>query len=122
MSFVSIREFTRVEELEQIANKCKWCGKPKVSFLWSGKKGQYCSFRCNAGGIYPRSVLISSLASGLTAILVLVFVIVQANNPSTLIPSFFGVILAVPVILSVMFIYMAYVGRVLTKERQESIR
>lgn len=122
MRFVSIRDFTGVDELQQISNRCKWCGKPEVSFFWSGKKGQYCSFRCNAGGNYPGSVLLSILASGITTILVLVFVIVQGRNPYTPIPSFFGVILAVPVILSVMFIYMTFVGRMLTKERQESIR
>jgi hypothetical protein len=47
----------------------------------------------------------------------------QANNPNTPIPSFFGFMLAVPVIISSQFIYMAYVGRVLAKERQaESIQ
>ncbi|MHA2046180.1 MAG: hypothetical protein ACW99G_15420, partial [Candidatus Thorarchaeota archaeon] len=68
-----------------------------------------------------RSVLISILTSVLTAILILIFVITQANNPYTPIPSFFGVILAVPVILNIMFIYTAYVGRVLTKDRQAGV-
>jgi len=112
-------DYPRKVRWEKPTYKCNWCGKPEVSFLYSGKKGQYCSFRCNAAGIYPRSVLISIAALGL--IVVLVFVIMQANNPYTQIPSFFGVLLAVPVILNFMFIYAAYVGRVLVKERQAGV-
>lgn len=71
--------------------------------------------------MYPRSVLIAILVSSLTTIVVLLFVTMQANNPNTPIPSFFGLILAVPVIISSQFIYMAYIGRVLVKEKQSEI-
>jgi hypothetical protein len=98
--------------------KCKWCGKPEVSLWWSGKKGKYCSMRCNAAGIYPRSVAIAIATTALTIIVILIFVVVQVNNPSVSIPSFFGLMFAVPIIASAQFIYMAYIGRVLVKERQ----
>jgi hypothetical protein len=108
---------------EKPASRCNWCGNPEVKILWSGRKGQYCSFRCNAGGFYPRSVLVAILMSGLTTIMVLLFATMQASNPNTPIPSFFGLMLAVPVIISSQFIYAAYVGRLLVKERQsESIQ
>jgi hypothetical protein len=73
--------------------------------------------------MYPRSVVVAIAASSLTSIVVLILILVQANNPNTPIPSFFGLLLVVPVIISSQFIYMAYVGRVLVKERQaESIQ
>ena len=103
------------------APKCYWCGKSEAKLLWSGKKGQYCSFRCNAAGMYPRSVVIAFSASALTVILFLTIAIMQGNNPNTPIPLFFGVIFAVPVILSSSFVYTAYIGRVLVKERRDRI-
>jgi hypothetical protein len=106
---------------ERPASKCKWCGKPEVSVWWSGKKGQYCSFRCNAAGMYPRSVAIAVTVTALTSIVILISLQMQIDHPSTTLPSFFGWMLAVPVIVSVQFIYMAYLGRLLVKERESEV-
>ncbi len=105
----------------ETTQRCSWCGKPEVRFLYSGKKDQYCSFRCNAGGMYPRSVLISIASSMLISILIFVFVAMQVSHPYTPIPSFFGLVLAIPIILNFMFIYTAYVGRVVVREKQSGI-
>ena len=98
--------------------KCKWCGKPEVSAWWSGTKGQYCSLKCNSAGMYPRSIAIAVAVTGLTVIVILISVVMQANNPGVPLPSLFGWMLAVPVIVSIQFIYMAYIGRILVKERE----
>lgn len=103
---------------ENLVVRCKWCGKPEVGILWSGKNGQYCSFRCNAGGTYPRSVAIAVATTALTVIVILISVLMQSNHPSDPLPLFFGLMLAVPVIVSLQFIYMAYLGRILVKERE----
>ena len=100
------------------APRCNWCGKPEVKLLWSGERGQYCSFRCSAAGTYPRSVVIAFAMSGITAILFLIVIIMQSNHPNTPLPPVFGVLLAVPVIVSVSFIYMAYVGRMIRKKER----
>ena len=92
-----------------------------MKLLWSGKRGQYCSFRCNAAGAYPRSVVLAFATSGLTAIAFLIIAIMQGRYPNTPIPPVFGVALAVPVIVSAHFIYMVYVGRELRKERQAGV-
>jgi hypothetical protein len=115
------RDYPKRVDWRTPSPKCKWCGKSEVSFLWSGKKGQYCSFKCSAGGMYPRSVVLSFASSGLTVILFLIIAMMQGNNPHTAIPSFLWVVFAVPVILSGSFIYSAYIGRVLVKERQAGV-
>ncbi|MFW9794529.1 MAG: hypothetical protein ACFFEE_09515 [Candidatus Thorarchaeota archaeon] len=114
--------FPEKEGYEKPPIRCQWCGNPEVSFLWSGFKAQYCSFRCNAGGTYPRSVVISILMTGLTTMFLLIVFMMQSNYPSTPLPTAFGIILAVPIILNSLFIYAAYVGRSMVKERQSRIR
>ena len=115
------RDDSRETDQRSLALRCNWCGKPEVKLLWSGKRGQYCSFICSAAGAYPSSVVVAFAASGATAIGFLIIAIMQGNHPNIPIPPFFGVLLAVPVIGSASFIYMAYVGRKLRKERQAGV-
>lgn len=115
------RDYPEEADWRNPALRCNWCGNPEVKLLWSGKKGHYCSFRCSAAGLYPRSVAIAFATSGLTAIALLIIAIMQGRYPNTPLPPVFGVILAVPVILSASFIYMAYVGREMRKEGQADV-
>ena len=108
----------RNDNLSDLTSKCKWCGKPKVKLLWSGRNGQYCSFKCSAAGSYPRSIIVAVAMSGLTAILFLIYAIMQGQHPEAPIPAIFGIPLAVVVILNSTFIYMVYIGRTIRNENQ----
>ena len=106
------------EEYQESYRKCKWCGKPKVSVMWSGKKGIYCSFRCSAAGTYRMLVAIAILASLLTAVPTIWMVMVQSNlSISEPIP----LILIFPIVmligLDMSFVYAAFVGRSMRRER-----
>lgn len=110
MSFVTISE--------ESLRKCEWCGKSKISFMWSGKKGIYCSFRCNAAGIYRNLVLISIIVTMMTVLLTTLIVMMQiesgTNQPIPLI-LIFPIVLIIGIDMS--FIYAAYVGRSMRRER-----
>ena len=111
-----------IEEESESLQKCEWCGKSGISSTWSGKKGLYCSFRCNAAGSHRMYVSSSIIFSAMTAILAMMMVMMQIeSSTSQPIPPIlmFPIVLLIGLILS--FIYAAYVGRSMRKERNSSL-
>ena len=111
-----------IEENEEPLRKCEWCGKSEISSTWSSWKVLYCSFRCNAAGSYRLLVAISVIASMMTGIVTIIYFMMIGANPTTPIPLellMFPVILLVFIDMS--FIYAAYVGRSMRKERKASL-
>ena len=96
---------------------CDWCGGPKVSIWWSGWTGQYCSCRCSAAANYTRSIVLSVVFAMMASLLGLILLMGALRYPSV---SPMHPILMIPlttiVIIDIMFIYCAYLGRVLTKK------
>jgi len=110
------------EEHGESLRKCEWCGKSKVSDMWSGKKGIYCSFRCSAAGSYRTMVVVSIIVSIMTAMITILLVMMQIeSSTSEPIP----LILIFPIVLLIgldmLFIYAAYVGRSMRRERNISL-
>lgn len=110
-----------IEEKESL-RKCEWCGKSEISTTWSSWKALYCSFRCNAAGSYRSLVAISVFASMIIGILAIINLMVIVANPTTPIPL---ELIMYPAILLVFFdmsfIYAAYVGRSMRKERNTNL-
>ena len=106
-----------IEEMESI-RKCEWCGKSEISTTWSSWKVLYCSFRCNAAGSHRSLVAISVIASMITGILAIIYLMMIAANPTTPIPLELLMMPAAILIFSDMsFIYAAYVGHSMRRER-----
>ncbi|MHA1138398.1 MAG: hypothetical protein ACTSSE_18100 [Candidatus Thorarchaeota archaeon] len=110
------------EEYGESLRKCEWCGKSKVSDVWSGKKGIYCSFRCSAAGSYRMYVAVSIIVSIMTAMITILLVMMQIESSSS---EPIPLILIFPIILLIgldmSFIYAAYVGRSMKREKHQSI-
>ena len=116
LSFMAI-----IEEMESI-RKCEWCGKSGINPTWSGRKGIYCSFRCNAAGSYRMYVTVSIIVSIMTSMITILLLMMQIEaSTSQPIP----LILIFPIVLLIgldmSFIYAAYVGRSMRKERNTSL-
>jgi len=111
-----------ISEDDEFLQKCEWCGKSGINVLWSGKKGLYCSFRCNAAGGFRTLVLISVIFLMLTGIIVTMFVMLQFGSPTiSQIDPFLIIILSIPVAMNLIFIYAVYVGRSMRKKRNISL-
>jgi len=111
-----------ISEDDEFLQKCEWCGKSGINVLWSGKKGLYCSFRCNAAGGFRTLVLIAVIFLMLTGIIVTMFVMLQFGSPTiSQIDPFLIIILSIPVAMNLIFIYAVYVGRSMRKERSISL-
>ena len=117
---MSFREYLGIGGEDQPERICDWCGKEGVSVWWSGTKGKYCSFRCSAAGSYPRSIVIAVCVVALESILVLIQVMMFLRYP-ILTPAY--VIIVVPqvfvTLLVLSFVYMAYIGYSMRKDRTE---
>ncbi len=90
-----------------------------MSAFWSGEKGTYCSFRCNAAGNYRRSLPLLFLVLGMTGVAaVMVFTMVAKSPPVTQIHPFIILLLIILTIPSLSCVYIAYVGRSMNRARQ----
>ena len=110
-----------IEENTESLRKCDWCGKAKISPTWSGKKGLYCSFRCSSAGSYRTMIAISVLVSMMTCIVVIIFLMMAVANPTTPIPFELLMMPGILVLIDILFIYSAFVGRSMRKERNTSL-
>ena len=116
MSFLAI-----IEENEESLQKCDWCGKSEISSTWSSWKVLYCSFRCNAAGSYRLLVAISVITSMMMGIIAIMYLMMMAANPTTPMPfELFLMPAIILVFIDMSFIYAAYVGRSMRKERNAS--
>ena len=111
-----------ISEDDEFLQKCEWCGKSGINVLWSGKKGLYCSFRCNAAGGFRTLGLISVIFLMFTGWLVIMVIMLQFGSPTiSQIDPFLIIILSIPVVMNLLFIYAVYVGRSMRKERNISL-
>ena len=116
LSFVAI-----IEEKVSL-RKCEWCGKSEISSTWSSWKVLYCSFRCNAAGSYRLLVAISVITSMIIGIIAIMYLMMMAANPTTLMPfELFLMPAIILVFIDMSFIYAVYVGRLMRKERNASL-
>ena len=119
---MSFREYLGIGDEDQPILTCDWCGKEGVSKWWSGRNGKYCSRRCNAAGSYHRIILITICIIAYQSIFELIIILMALNhqNISVLfIPIFFLPNVFVTLI-TLSFVYMVYIGRVMRKERESS--
>jgi len=98
--------------------KCEWRGKSEISSTWSGKRGVYCSFKCSAAGDYRMYSAIATIFTIMVSMVIILGMMMQidiSSNPSALL------VLVVPQVglvgLLLMFIYAAYIGRSMRRER-----
>ena len=115
-----------ISEDDEFLQKCEWCGKSGINVLWSGKKGLYCSFRCNAAGGFRTLVLISVISLMLTGMVGLLMIMMLDGSPtiSQVDPILIILLIILPGILVAMnliFIYAVYIGRLMRKERNISL-
>jgi len=108
-----------IEDNGDNLQKCEWCGKSGISSTWSGKKGLYCSFRCSAAGSYRMYVSISIIFSAMTAMVVIMMQIESSTSQPIPLILMFPIVLLIGLIS--LFIYAAYVGRSMRKERNASL-
>ena len=104
-----------IEDNSESLRKCDWCGKSGIKAHWSGKKGLHCSFRCSAAGGFRTLVLISVISLMMTGMMVIMMLVGSPNIYQ--IDPFLIIILAMPVTINLIFIYAAYIGRSMRKER-----
>ncbi len=92
-------------------HRCDWCGNTRVSASWSGKRGEYCSLRCNAAGDHRRYILLFVLVFALTCTVGLMVVLMSAQIPWGFQIHPFIILLVVLLIgFNLMFAYPAYLG------------
>jgi hypothetical protein len=116
-----MRFMATIEEPDEYQQKCDWCGKPKISQTWSGKKGHYCSFRCSAAGSYRLYSAMSTIIIIMFSMVIVLSMMMGLSAPIGS-PEFF--VLLVPqaglVVILLFSIYSAYIGRSMRKEQKEA--
>ncbi len=111
-----------IEDDSESLQKCEWCGKSGISSTWSGKKALYCSFRCSAAGSYRMYVSISVTVSMMTAMIAMLMVMMQnESSTSQPVPPILIFPLFLLICIDISFIYAAYVGWSMRKERNSSL-
>jgi len=113
------QRYPKREQYGETHHRCEWCGKPKVTAFWSGEKGKYCSFRCNAAGNYRRFLLILFLVLGMTGIFaVIVFIMMAKLSAVIQIDPFIVLLLIILAIPILGCAYVVHVGRSMNRARQ----
>ena len=114
-----MRFMATIEEPEEYQQKCDWCGKPKISREWSGKKGHYCSFRCSAAGSYRLNSVMATIMIIIISMVIILSMMMGLGGPIGS-PEFF--VFLVPqaglVVMLLFSIYSAYIGWSMRKERK----
>ena len=117
--FSDAQRYPKREQYGQIHHSCKWCGKPIVSAFWSGGKGKYCSFRCNAAGNYRVFLAMLFGFLGLAVIFTgMMYVMMARSGPVTQIDPVLIMLLIIPAIPSLCCAYVVLVSRSMKRARR----
>ena len=112
------QRYPKREQYGDTHHRCEWCGEPSANAFWSGKKGKYCSFRCNAAGNYRSFLLMLFLVLALTSIPAVMIFIMNARSPVTQIDPFLVLLLIILGAPGLSCAYVVYVGRLMNRTRQ----
>ena len=113
------QRYPKREQYGKTDHRCEWCGEPKANAFWSGEKGKYCSFRCNAGGNYRSFLAITFGVVGLAVFVAgIMYVMMAKSGPVTQIDPFFVLLLVIMGIPILGCVYVVNVGRSMNRTRR----
>jgi len=113
------QRYPRREQYGETHHRCEWCGEPSVNAFWSGEKGKYCSFRCNAAGNYRSFLAMLFGVLGLATIFAgMMYIMMARSGPVTQIDPFLVLLLIIMAIPILSCVYVVYVGRSMNRARQ----